>query len=115
AGHDQLAVGEVDQSHDPEYERDPESEQRVEAPQAEPVDDVLDRLTHRASSPNPFSRTAPVSFACSKCGERARKIRGPLSAFVADHRRRAAYLPEEWKLLLRAPDGCHGVLAALYL
>ena len=35
ADHDQLAVGEVDQAHDPEDQRDPEREQRVEAAEAD--------------------------------------------------------------------------------
>ena len=38
ADHDQLAVGEVDQAHDPEDERDPEREERVEAAEADGVD-----------------------------------------------------------------------------
>ena len=43
ADHDQLAVGEVDQAHDPEDQRDPEREERVEAAERDRVDGVLDR------------------------------------------------------------------------
>ena len=42
AGHDQLAVREVDQAHDPEDHGDAEREERVEAPERDRVDRVLD-------------------------------------------------------------------------
>ena len=47
---EELAVGEVDEVHDAEHERDAEREQRVGAAAAEPVDDVLDQFTHASAS-----------------------------------------------------------------
>ena len=51
ADHDQLAVGEVDQAHDPEDQGDAEREQGVEAAEAERVDDVLDDAALHALDP----------------------------------------------------------------
>ena len=60
ADHDQLAVGEVDQAHDPEDERDPEREERIEASEGDRVDRVLEHELrghggerHRCAPQNP--------------------------------------------------------------
>src|SRR5262249_51229355 len=43
ADHEQLAMREVDEPHDPEHDRHPERDQRVKAAEAEPVDERLDQ------------------------------------------------------------------------
>src|SRR5439155_10019603 len=48
--HHQLAPREVDESHDAEDERDSEGEHRIDAPQADGVDCVLDHVASAMSA-----------------------------------------------------------------
>src|SRR4029078_8673140 len=69
ANHDEFAIGEVDESHDPEDERESQRYERIDAAEADCVDHVLKERSPRGAFPR---------YAASISAEARRLADGPL-------------------------------------